>query len=817
MSTINELYLEIEDLDKKIEEEPRRRLKRKLMIEDEIKRLEEEKRRSGLHGDFQSVQQFNTQIKRLQHESTGGNVYEYESEVKVLKHKLLNLLLDYYKEGHDIEDIFKIEDVSQDIQDTWLNKCNFGKTSGLLFVDEIENDDVNNWRYYNPIFDIEYKSRTLDDLEYQIKSHDEVYFIFNDDLINNSQNRDLKLYQTKIDEYLTDLKDCEDASDIFDNLKEYKDKFSKKQIMDLTEYFLEDDANYELVVEFKDIIETNSDKLDTDTLNKIYQDIIDEGIKRLNNPSRYHEYIYTQHYFMNDLLDCLKKFANKFNENQIINLCNFLIDKVENYGYFYDIDYILENYDDFNFLNKIRQDIIDDGIKKVAASDAYQLTDVFTCLKEYSDYFTKSQIIGLNDAIEDYKYYRDFFTILNKNKDKFEENELNEFYNNIIDNGIARLDNSAYSSNHQIFSYLNLISDKFSRSQIEKLYEYILEDIDYYDDFNQILQDNSDKFDLEELDEIYSGLIDNGISELKNPNIDQDEIHDVLNYLNSYSLKFSSEQLNKLCDIVTEDIYGFNENFISILEDNGDNFDKVYKNIINQRINILKGLDSQNTSSKYLIKDLRYLANSFNKNQLTKLTEIIISNPNICNFANDFKYILSSNDEENDATYEKIIESRINSLTNADSRAYPCLFKDLNTYANQFNKNQINTFYNIIKDEKYMSCCGEDIIQILSKNKNNLDEDYQDIIIEMRINVKLDKLNNIAFGYRDARLILEDLDDYADNFTNSQLVRLCNISLTNDQVYKCDYCKTSLNRILSANKDRINSELYEEVVLKNGL
>lgn len=34
MSTINELYLEIEDLKKKIEEEPRKRLKRKLMIED---------------------------------------------------------------------------------------------------------------------------------------------------------------------------------------------------------------------------------------------------------------------------------------------------------------------------------------------------------------------------------------------------------------------------------------------------------------------------------------------------------------------------------------------------------------------------------------------------------------------------------------------------------------------------------------------------------------------------------------------------------------------------------------------------------------
>ena len=87
----------------------------------------------------------------------------------------------------------------------------------------------------------------------------------------------------------------------------------------------------------------------------------------------------------------------------------------------------------------------------------------------------------------------------------------------------------------------------------------------------------------------------------------------------------------------------------------------------------------------------------------------------------------------------------------------------------------------------------------------------------MRITAKLNKLNNITFGYRDARLILEDLDDYADKFTVSQLVQLCNISITNSQVYNCDYCKSSLERILSANKDRINSELYEKVVLTNGL
>ena len=121
MSTINELCLQIEDLNKKIEDESRKRLKRKLLIEEEIEKLEEEKRRSGLHGDFQSVQKFNTQIKRLKHESAGGNVYEYESEIKVLKHELLDIIVDYYKKGHDIEDIFKIEDVSSNIQESWLN------------------------------------------------------------------------------------------------------------------------------------------------------------------------------------------------------------------------------------------------------------------------------------------------------------------------------------------------------------------------------------------------------------------------------------------------------------------------------------------------------------------------------------------------------------------------------------------------------------------------------------------------------------------------------------------------------------------------
>lgn len=816
MSTINELYLEIEDLKKKIEEEPRKRLKRKFQIDDQIKKLEEEIRRSGLRGDLASVQQFRSQIKMLEHERAGGQAFDYESDLKASKHKLLNLLVDYYEKGHNIEDIFQIEDVSQKVQDDLLNKCNFGKATGFLFVDEINDDEDYNWRYYNPIYDIEYKSRTLDDLEYQIKSHDEVFLIFDNTLADKSRNRDFKLYQAQIDEYITDLKDCEDVADIFENLKEYKDKFSKKQIISLYEFLLEDTIDYELIVDFDEILKVNLDKIDADTQDKIYHDIIDIRIKRLNNPEKYNPDSYTQTYFIRDIFDCLKKLSKRFGEKQIIGLYNFLTEKSGNYDYFYDVDYILEDYEDKTFLNNIYQDIIDDGIAKVNDSDNYYLNDIFKCLKEYSDYFSKSQIIKLYNSLDDFKYFSTFNSILNRNKDKFDENELNNLYSEIIDKEISQMDNPEHSPYHQIFYSFDLLSDKFSKVQIKRVYDCTLKNIEYANEFNTILLDNTDKFSQEELDEIYCGLIDNGIEKLQNPNIDQDEISDIFDYLNHYSFKFSSKQLQKLCDIVTNDIYGFNKGFISILEDSDDEFSDVYKNIINQRINTLKDIDSQNQVSKYLIKDLRYLSNKFNKTQLNKLTKVVISNPNICNFADDFIYILKANDEENSTTYEKIINTRIKNLTTADS-GFSCTINDLKVLAYKFNKTQINTFNDIIQDEKYISCCAEDILSILSANKNNLDESYHEKITEMRINVKLNKLSNIFFGYRDARLILEYLQNYADSFNETQVIRLCNISTTNDQVYNCDYCKSSLRRILSQNKDKIDKELYEETILKNNL
>ena len=276
MSTINELYLQIEDLNKKIEDESRKRLKRKLVIKDEIKKLEEEKRRSGLHGDFQSVQKFNTQIKRLQHESTGENIYEYESEIKATKHKILNIILDYYEKGQNIEDILKIEDVPQDIQDEWLNKCNFGKTTGFLFVDEIDDEDYY-WRYYNPIFDIEYKSRTFDELKNQIILHNEVYLIFNNDLANKSKNRDSKLYQYEINKKLDKLDKItfsyRNARIILEDLSNYADKFSNEQLVRLCHISITNDQVYKCIyceTSLRNILSVNKDRINSELYEEVF-------------------------------------------------------------------------------------------------------------------------------------------------------------------------------------------------------------------------------------------------------------------------------------------------------------------------------------------------------------------------------------------------------------------------------------------------------------------------------------------------------------------------------------------------------------------
>ena len=62
------------------------------------------------------------------------------------------------------------------------------------------------------------------------------------------------------------------------------------------------------MIDFDYILEANLDKLNADTINKIYHDIIDLGINRLMNPDDYNEDIYTRTYFMNDIFDCLKKY-----------------------------------------------------------------------------------------------------------------------------------------------------------------------------------------------------------------------------------------------------------------------------------------------------------------------------------------------------------------------------------------------------------------------------------------------------------------------------------------------------------------------------
>ena len=394
MSSINEIYSEIEDLEKKIEDEHRNRDKRKFIIKDEIERLEDEIKRSGLRGDLASAQQFRNQIKKLEYEFTGAQIYEYESEIKLSKQKLLDLLINYYEKGKCIEDIFQIENVSQNIQDDLLNKSNFGKNTGFLFIDRID-DENHNWRYYNPIFDIEYKSKTIDDLEYQIKSHDEVFLIFDKTIADKYRNIDLKLCQVRIDEYISDLKNHKAINDIFKNLKKIKDKFSEKQIMKLYEFLLEDTIYYEFMVDFDEILKANLDKIDVDTQDKIYSSIIDYGIKQLDN----HE----------------------------------------------------------------------------------------------------------------------------------------------------------YTSYNYIFSTFNLLSDKFSKNQIKRVYNYILENMRYFNKFNTILNNNSDKFSQEEIDGIYNNLIEitinNNLNNLNNLRFSYRTARLILNDLEKYADSFNETQLKWLCNI----------------------------------------------------------------------------------------------------------------------------------------------------------------------------------------------------------------------------------------------------------------------------
>lgn len=742
MITINELCNQIDELNKKIEEEEKNSLKRKVIRKQKIKELKEEKTRAGFHNDPLWVQQCNSQIKQLEHDLKRDYIYEFKSQIEMCKRKISDLIIEYYQNGLIIEDIFKKEDIPQNIQKKWLELSDFGKGTGYLFIDEIDDDEYN-WRYYNPFKNIELHSERLDGLISKIRNEGEELVEFNKELVTTSLNKELKFYQNTIDNYIEKFN--EDSSDAFEYLIKYSNKFSQNQLSQLSNLFIQDINNYVFFNKFNQILTSNKERFDKEFFDKIYSGIIDFGINNL----------YDLNYWNSkDVFFCLMDCADEFNENQIISFYEFIITKTENYRYVGKLDYILnENLEDFedSFIDSIYSGLIDNGINKLSDMDNPNINYVFSCFERYNEKFNETQILQLYDVlIEDvnkHQYFADFFNILKVNEE-INGSLSDNIYKNIIDNAIDNLENSKLNP-VDVFAYLKVYSDKFNLTQLNKMVDFVLSE--------------------------YSTC-------------------------------------------------GFAEDFKNILEVVGDNmddsFENVHINFIDGKINELSKVKSFNDLSKDLINDLRYFADDFNVGQLKNLCNIVVNNSNICNFADDFNYILEKNDDSDlkNEVYNDIINSRLQKLKESDTNSISeCLFFDLEVYSKVFSQNQINNFCEIVFNKKYSNYYPNPIFKIISVNEFKIDQQFNEIITGMKIDSKLKELKDLRFGYSTARQILDSLAEYAHQFSESQINKLCNISISNSQVYNCFYCMSSLRQILTVNRDKIDDELYEDTVSKNGL
>ena len=190
--SINELLKQIDDLNKKIEIESRKSLKRKLMIQDEIKELENERSKAGFRGDSLTVEKYNIEIKKLNHQISQTPVLSLESQIKSCKQKITNIIINYYKKGKRIDEILEIEEVPQNIRDEWINSSNFGKDTGYLFVNPVNKSNENNWEYYNPVTGVKVEGKSISNLKLKINRYHENLIAFDDKLAKKSINRDIR-------------------------------------------------------------------------------------------------------------------------------------------------------------------------------------------------------------------------------------------------------------------------------------------------------------------------------------------------------------------------------------------------------------------------------------------------------------------------------------------------------------------------------------------------------------------------------------------------------------------------------------------------
>lgn len=321
MSKINDVYAKINELNDLIDNEPENSLKRKIKLEMEIEEIEKEKRRAGFHRDYMAVKKYNAKIREIEQKFGIDYVSIYKKDILSNQKKILNIIIKYYKQGFTIEEIIKKEDVLPHISDSWFDFSDFGKNTGYLFVENIDDGDKY-WRYSNPIFLKEFSCQYFDELKQKIKDEKEVFLLFDEELANNTENRDIFICQHLIDKNLDCLNDFSgDFKKIFNNLKIHSNKFKKSQLLQLCETVL-NNPNLSNLDIFKYILEDNKSKLDDGFCEMIYPRIIDTKLRYLESN-------------FNDIgvvIADLNVFADYFSKRQLNHL-NIFIKKAPFYQY----------------------------------------------------------------------------------------------------------------------------------------------------------------------------------------------------------------------------------------------------------------------------------------------------------------------------------------------------------------------------------------------------------------------------------------------------------------------------------------------------
>lgn len=823
--TINELMDEIDSLNEQIENEPVNSIKRKYQIDFEIDELKKERDHAGFHYDSLSVQKCNLRIEQLEKEKTVGSVPKFKSEIEIRQKQIVNIIMEYYKDGIFIEDIIKLESIPPSISENWFDLSNFGNDSGYLFVDAIDEDEYK-WIYSNPITEIQFKSKTLEDLMKDIGSANEILLIFDKKLAEKSNKRDLAMYHDAIDLRLTDLESYEisNASDDFNYMKEHAEKFDGYQIRRLCQIMI-DNPKLDNSDDFNYIVDINKDKFDEIDYEGIYSQIIDNKLNRLSGLSYEHKAV-----------SDLKHYSDKFNKNQLITLCNLLVDREHISSYFDDFIYILnvnENQiEDIKFYKRF----IDMHIEKLNDDDLsdWDKNILFEDLNLCADKFSESQVFQLCDLVHAKFHFSNHYikNILDSNVDTVDSDFYGKFYEKIINKCLDELDAGDLDSDEveRNFIDLRVCSDYFTQDQIFRLCDLIFDKeyiLNNFEDLIYILDANENRLNHVKFDEIYNKLIENGMAIFEDSNLECNAVSKLFRYLKSFSIKISSDQLNRLCNIVIRnpELCCFADYFKDILCERIDEIDKdfseISSEIIDGRIKFLKDFDSNNIDSGYIIGDLRQFENNFTNEQLDDLSDTVIHNTDIVNFAHDFNHILEVNEDTFDRDYDeiycRIINNRIEKMRIEISTLNLCkIFNDLNVYSQKINENQMKSICEIV-NEKKLNCNNNDVLNFFSANEDKFDDSVNDNICQIIIDVKIDKLDKISFGYSDANNILISLKDYVDKFTKVQITNLCHVANSNSQVYNSYKCRPNLEYILDKTKDMIDDELYEETIIRNNI